>query len=373
MIRALHVPREGSMMGHGLRFPPAALLLLLLCFPLASIAPAGDPDVAKVLFEKGAKAFKARKYEEARDFYQRAVDEYSPCPEALFGLAQALEKLGLTEEATTIYARVREDVQALPAATRSQKKLAEDAAKAAARLGKEYAELAGIDQVFFRKLMDLGRKYMTSNPPWAKKFFTLVLLIEPDNPLAKNCLERLGDVDQPVIGGGKFEPLFTDPEMKNWVNGRQPSCQLRRGTLTIETPRSDCFNFARIRLNGRYAVRCSFRMLETPEQIGGYGLRFGKKSDPTGWGLIVQSDATISLVQMLPGSSHEQRLKNLTGFDLTAWHALEVQVDGPIVVCLLDGSEVFRLPAPSADLFDGTPGVFAGKSNVELREMGVSR
>ena len=78
------------------------LLLLAVSIPV-SIVLAGDRDVAELFVKKGQKAWRGKRYEEAADYYRRALDEHTPFPEAAFELGRCLEKLGRTEEAIQAY------------------------------------------------------------------------------------------------------------------------------------------------------------------------------------------------------------------------------------------------------------------------------
>ena len=81
---------------------------------IALAARAGDPDVAKLLFKKAQKAYRAKKYEEAEKTYRRAIEECPPNPEARYGLAETLEKQERMSEALAAYCRCVEDITAMP-------------------------------------------------------------------------------------------------------------------------------------------------------------------------------------------------------------------------------------------------------------------
>ena len=78
-------------------------IFLLLALVSGLAASAGDRDVADFLFKKAEKAYRARRYEDAVKGYQRARAEFTPLPEAAFGLALALEKLDREAEALAAY------------------------------------------------------------------------------------------------------------------------------------------------------------------------------------------------------------------------------------------------------------------------------
>ncbi|MHC4473193.1 MAG: tetratricopeptide repeat protein, partial [Planctomycetota bacterium] len=193
------------------RIVPLLLVLPLLALPVG----AGDKDLAKLMFKKGEAAKKAKNYEEAADLYRRAIDEDPPFPEAALGLGQALEKLGKIPEAIEAYLECRDAVAGLDPPSRKLARLAKDADKAVARLGKDYAALQAIDAEYAKKFYALGRRHKKSSAGWAKRAFLVARHLAPGDERIGKCLTELEDVAPALASAGRFEPLIPDDAMPN--------------------------------------------------------------------------------------------------------------------------------------------------------------
>jgi hypothetical protein len=353
-------------------FLAGSLLFLSLALLSGEATPAGDPDVARLLCGKADKAFKAKKFEEACGLYQRALEEYTPYPEARFGLAQSFEKLGRTAEAIAAYTKIGEDVRALPAATRPQMKLTEDAEKAVLRLSQGYATLDQVDQQLFKRAMELGRQYMKSHPEWAKKFFHVALLIQPDNALATTLMKQLADIETPSVGGGVFESQMMDPGMGNWKPGLDKTIEFRKGVLHLNALGDSCSDFLTTRLSGRYAVRASLRMVEVGPGRA-CGIFLGREPPKDAYAVLVARGGDVAITNLSKRGAEELGTRILSDFSFTDWHQIEVHVDGAKVRCLIDGQEVCDGTAKDPEAFAGNTGIFAQDCRLEVREFAVMR
>ena len=348
------------------------VMFLALLVTVPSIA---DEDVAKLLFAKGEKSFRQKKYEDAEGNYRRALEELSPYPEAAYGLARSLEKLGRTQEALDAYLRCRDEIKDMESPSRSLRRIRGKADKAISKLGKDYAELADLDKAFAKKAFDFGRKYFNKSPAWSKKFFGLVLKVHPDHKLATSYLERLGDVSAPATAIGGFEPWLTDDAMKNWDPGAEAPFKCRGGILSATPPDGGGYsNFVKSRCDGSYSYRAAFRVTGRIGPRRAHGLLFGMKKTGGGtWALLVDFSDSLTLSYL--GSTGSKDVKDLilSGVDFEKWHVIEARVEPGRVGCFLDGKEIFTYSVESEDEFDGTPGLFVQDIHVEVKEVGVQR
>jgi tetratricopeptide (TPR) repeat protein len=357
------------------RAPSRIVLPVLIALLLAPVpGAAGDRDVAELLFKKAEKAARSNKHEEAVSLYERALEEHSPHPEAAFGLAVVLEKLGRSEDALQAYLRCRDEIAALESPSRKVKSMDGKAANAIKRLGAGYAELQEIDEKFVEACVDIGKRYVRSDPPWAKRAFETALAIDPLNKTAKRHMERLSGVEGPAAIQRPFRPVIDEDDMKKWDPGARGLWSCSGGVLTGDT--ADQKGHANIyteRLEGTYSFRASFRVTRSTGKKRTHGIFFGNKPDRTVWALIISWDDELVLSKWRGADHVEERMKILTGFDPRQWHTLQVDVTPGKVECLLDGVEIFELAEQGEKAFDGNPLLFIQDMRVEIRGVGVRR
>ncbi len=352
------------------------ILILSAVLLFSGPAPGGDADVAKLLFDKGEKAFRAENYEEALEHYRRALAESSPYPEAEYALGQTLEKLNRNEDAIAAYVRCIDEVRALPTPSRTQKRSAADAEKAIARIGPGYAQLAQMEEALFKQAMDLARQSMSVSPEWARRFLTVALKVKPDHPTALEQLKQLSESPGRVEGTGEFEPQLNPEAMKGWYPGLKEPWILRDGILEVDARGGSHMIAQRDRKDGRYVARAAFRVLEDQGDTRTFGLLFGRKPAPAPHvhGLLLCRSGDLALTEMArSGGSRDLRSKIIPRFRWDEWHVLEIRVEGDRVRCLLDGQEQFTQNAEGAGDFEGNVGLFVQEAKVQIRDLGITR
>ena len=122
----------------------------LACLALLVVVEAGDRDVAQFLLKKAEKAYRAKDYEQAVAGFKRARAEFTPLPEAAWGLGQALEKLEREAEAIAAYRLCAEQVGAAEKPSAKWKALARRANAAVSRLRRATPAGAPTSWVSFR-------------------------------------------------------------------------------------------------------------------------------------------------------------------------------------------------------------------------------
>jgi len=347
-------------------------LSALLIAVLAGISVAGDRDVAELLFGKAEKAYKRKQYEDAAGYYRRALDETSPYPQAAFGLGQSLEKLGRAQDAIRAYLRCCDELEAVESPKRAQRRMLDRARKAVNKLGAGYSELAAIDKEFVKKLTEFGRRYMRSSPEWARRAYGNALAIDPESRAAKTGLERLEEVGEATSGMGLYKPLIRDDGLSNWDPGRKDPWTCRGKVIRIDTP-SPAGKVANVkmRLEGTYRLRGTFRCLDDGGRRRSWGLFFGKQPEG-GWALIIDWDLQSSIVRFGSDKPSAEGYELLSHFDPKSWHVLEVAVEPGRITCYLNGEEKLVHTA-SAESFGGSPGLFMQDGKFEAKELGVKR
>ena len=348
------------------------LLLAAGCALLAVTTLAGDPDVAQFLYQKGQKAYRARKYEEAEKSFRRALEEHSPLPEAQFALGQTLERLERMGEALNAYRRCRDEIAGGPAPTGRMKSLAIRADRSIKRLQKQFTELERLDRDFIHRCMSLGIRYHKTNPGAARSAYTAVLKIDPGHKQARALLEGLGK-KAPAGKASKARTRDLTPpvDFAGWVPGRNEYWSVSNGLLTgkVDGPNGQINWLEGERFKGRYKVRVEFRILK-----GGVkrtcGLFVGNKhAKNRWWSVMIDWNDEVAMVETSPQASTSVQGKVLRGFQPDQWHTLELDVRPGELAVELDGKQMFRHKTGDEESFDGELGVFAQDIHVLFRKL----
>jgi hypothetical protein len=354
--------------------PPLRLTLLPLFALLLVFAPAlaGDKEVADLLCEKGDKASRARKYEEAVAHYERALEEHSAHPAAAFGLGKALEKLGRTGEALSAYLRCLDALKARKSLNRAQKRMKGLAEKAVKKLAKGYAELAKLDEKFVAGCMAFGKKNFNGAPSWSKKAFDTALLIDPGNKLAVSYAERLRGVRPPSVIAGLFKPMIESDKLERWTPGLEAPWKCSAGVLSANAT-GTIKNLMKVRLKGSYSLRASFRFVGNPGHEYCYGLMFGTRIK-VAWGLLVTWEETVELVRFIPGGAKRIQTRVLTDFKPGDWVTVRATVEEGDVTAYVNGKSLFTYQdAEEEDTYDGGAGVLIQRCSAEIRDVEMKR
>jgi len=353
-----------------IRWGIAGLLLLSI-----GTANAGDRDVAELLHSKGERAYRKRDYEEAEQYFRRALAEYSPFPEAAECRARALLELGRTQEALRSYLLCEMQLEEMSDLDRKQRRLLKSVKRRISKLGKGYAKLEELDREFVRDAVAFSRKYFNSHPEWAKLASTHALAVDPTNRLAQGFLEKLEETESPSESlAGVFEPLVESDALSNWDPGARGDWSCSGGVIKcdVREPKGRT-NLVKLRLEGSYELKAAFRVRRTGEEKRSYGFMLAQKPDGTAWGVLVNWNNDLELVKFDRRGSRGYRTKILTGFRPTRWHLLHVRVEPGRLTARIGNELAFTSEEMEDDAFDGVPGLFAQDGAFEIKEVGVKR
>ena len=170
----------------------------LALFVLLVVVDAGERDVAQFLLRKAEKAYRAKDYEKAATGFKRARAEFTPLPEAAWGLGQALEKLGRESAAIAAYRLCTDEVGASTKPSAKWKSLARKAKAATAKLRRRFAELDRVNRDFIQNCMKFGKEHLKSDPRWARTAFETILKIDPTHKDARRYLGKFTKAKAPV-------------------------------------------------------------------------------------------------------------------------------------------------------------------------------
>jgi len=154
-------------------------------------------EAAKEVYNMGLESFKNKKYEEARDFFIKAISYYEEYIEAYAKLGDTYEMLKNEELAYENHSRCIELIDQLPAPpdeTPSEEmvNLRKTLVRKTEKLRAYDDKLADINQEFINSLLNLGTQCLTDNDYLlADEIFSLVLKIEPTNKTALENMETV--------------------------------------------------------------------------------------------------------------------------------------------------------------------------------------
>ncbi|MEK7310133.1 MAG: hypothetical protein AAB038_04890 [Planctomycetota bacterium] len=154
-----------------------------------------DPEkveAAKEVYNLGLESFKNKKYEEARDFFLKAISYYEDYIEAYVKLGETYEALKNEELAYENNRRGIEIIDKLPAPPEEMVSLRKTLMRKTEKLRIYDDKLAEINQEFINSLLNLGTQcLMDKDYLLAEEIFTLVLKIDPNNKTALENMETV--------------------------------------------------------------------------------------------------------------------------------------------------------------------------------------
>jgi len=154
-----------------------------------------DPEkveAAKEVYNLGLESFKGKKYEEARDFFLKAISYYEDYIEAYAKLGETYEALKSDELAYENNRRGIELIDKLPSPPEEMVALRKMLMRKTEKLRTYDDKLNEINQEFINSLLNLGVQCLADNDYLlAEEVFALVLKIDPNN---KSALENMETV-----------------------------------------------------------------------------------------------------------------------------------------------------------------------------------
>jgi hypothetical protein len=352
-------------------------ILLLLALVSGLAASAGDRDVADFLFKKAEKAYRAHRYEDAVKGYQRARAEFTPLPEAAFGLALGLEKLDREAEALAAYRTCVREVETAESPPSKWKSLARRAGYAIKRLRKRFADLDRLNRDFIDDCLAFAKKRREKSPRWARTALETVLRLDPANAEAKRLLKGVPALDPAATtkretGPKKAwgEPLVRTDDLEGWSPGLCEPWSCSGGVVVADARRHDGhINWVDDRtFEGRFEIRVKVRVTDQRGDRLAFGVFLGDAKDY--WHcFLIDSDDVFVMVEADRGNNRDIKSSILSGFNSRKWHTIRIVIDRIEASVYLDDERLFTHMADRRDTFDGKVGLFAQRCRVEFREL----
>ena len=339
----------------------------LVCLALLAVVEAGDRDVALFLLKKAEKACRARKYEEAADTFKRAREEFTPLPEAAFGMGQAFEKLERNADAIAAYRLCAEEVGAAEKPSAKWKGLARRANAALKRIRKRFAQLDKLTRAFIDDCMRFGIAHVKTDPRWAQTAFETVLKLDPTHTRARRCLDKFKKVE------AWGTPLIRGDDLEGWSPGIRPPWTCAKGVVAAEVGEEGRVNWVNdVQLSGRYELRVRMRVVRSGGARRTLGLMIGNGEDY--WhNFFIEDDNDLVLVEFNQGNWRPCKDTILRDFDPQRWNTLRLAVDRGSVSVFLNDKKVLEYDADERDTFDGIVALFAQNGRIEFKEFEVRR
>ena len=351
----------------------------LVCLAFLAVVEAGDRDVALFLLKKAEKACRAKDYEEAAATFKRARAEFTPLPEAAYGLGRALEKLEREAEAIAAYRLCAEEVDAADKPSARWQGLARRANTAVTRLRRRFAKLDRLNRAFIADCLKFGIAHLKTDPRWARTAFETVLKLDPTHKDARRYLEKTGKVTTP--GGGKTTgagktwgtPLIRGDDLEGWSPGIRPPWTCANCVVVADVGNPGHINWVNdVELTGRYEVRVRMRVLRSGGTRWTLGLLIGNGKDY--WhNFFVKNDNGMVLDEFDAGNVRPVKDAILRDFDPHQWNTLRVAVDHGSLRVFMNKKKLFEYDADERDTFDGNVALFAQNGRVEFKELEVRR
>jgi len=352
-----------------------ACLVVALC---VGPAGAGDRDVAEFLLKKAGKACRAKQYEQAAADFKRARAEFTPLPEAAFGLGQALERLEREAEAIAAYRLCVEEVAAEIKPSPKWKSLARRASTAIARLRRQFAELDRINQDFINDCLKFGRSHLKSDPRWARVAFETVLKLDPTHQEARRRVDKTPVAATPAnktpSSKGWGTALIRGDDLDGWSPGIRAPWSCTEGVVTADVPgRDGKINWDdETRLSGRYELRVKMRVVRNGGPGRTFGLFLGDGSSY--WHcFLIEDDNDMVLVEFREGQNRHIKDSILRRFSADKWNVLRLEIDHGEVSVYFNRKKLFDYTADDRKAFDGKIALFAQNGRIEFKELEVRR
>lgn len=334
---------------------------------------AGDQEVAKFLFAKGETALRSKQYANAEGYFRRALEEYTPYPEASYGHGVTLEKLDRSQEATAAYRACIAAVGAAEKPTPKWKTAGNRAARALKKLRREFAALDKLGKKHIKDLLAFARKNSKANPRWARRAYETVLAIDPANATAKVKLGKLAPVGSSGSTGKKKawgKPLIKPDDFGNWDPGRTTVWDIRRGVITghSEGPEGQINWLKDTSLTGDYSLQIEFRLMADYGDRRTIGFFVGDAGDRW-WSIMLEGEGTCTLMRYQDGRNTRAGAKTFGRIKWSKWHTLRIEVKKDNVKMFLDDQFALEIDVTRTQKFEGKFGLFIQAAKTEFKEL----
>lgn len=348
------------------------LVMALAATPILGLP--GSRTVADGLCAKGRAAFKEENFQQAADLYREALAEFTPHPEAAFGLGEALEELGQNDEAMLAYLACKDQFGEVEKPDSGQKKAVAGASKAIAKLGGGYADLEQAEAKFVKTCISYAGKYKSREPEWAKRALEIALALEPNNSSANKAMKKLGSVRAAGFAGS--ENLIDSDALTGWTFGEHaPRWKCRNGLLRAEISVPESLGWALDHnFRGNLTIRWEARVVATHDVYWQVGMVYGSPMlGGKTWSVLIDNNDDLRLGRMEGGNLTIPRNKLLSNIDVKQWHRYELVVSKKGLTVRIDGDEIFTHVPGSDSPAGGVVGLFVQEATAEFRVVGVIR
>ncbi len=356
-----------------MRCGAASVVALMLLIGLGIGGAGADEVSAKFYTARGAKLLASGDRTEAREQYEKALEEKAGYAPALLGLAQ-MEANGDEPDQAIVWLDACLEQEARSGLSKDEKGAISKARKLYRKLDRPRLELRDILRSFQSKLLDMAIRYEQKDPALARRCLERLLKVCPDHPEALRLLKGAAtNAAAPLDAlGGKRKELFNGKNFDGW-NVDSPIWKVANGCIKAN-PGADGHTLPCHEMLGEsYTLEIELCAPDGIPQGQLIGVLFGDGGAssyafallPTGVALIRNTGAGLQIIKRVPFT------RIADGFTPTEWHTLRMEIRGKDFKATIDGMEALTFKAEFNDAFSGTTGLWAQRTPLQVRRVSL--
>lgn len=261
---------------------------LCLCFAFSTYA--ADRNAADALLAGVPELLKNNDFKTVEEFCNRSLQADETCPLAHFYLGVVHENNKKAREALKEY-----NLAAAIATKEKDTALATKAAAAAKKLGQGLTEIDALDAKFAEKLTKLGQEAFDAGKfDTAKKSYTLLVALQPDNAKAKEALDKTnkameerGDPIKAKIAAALLSEIWFKLGL-----GKKEEAKTLAQNLSSKYPETETGKEATVLLEKDFAVPKADELAQLNERIKQAAAAKPVTPSPAAAGVRVDVEAT---------------------------------------------------------------------------------
>ncbi|MEN8151812.1 MAG: DUF1080 domain-containing protein [Planctomycetota bacterium] len=344
------------------------VLLAAVCGP----ALWADEATAKFFADRGRKAYKEKKLPEAKEFFDKALDEERNYLPALLGRARVA--IGETENPTALtYLTACMRRGAIPKLSADESKAAKEADTVFAEFDAPGHEFTKLLASFERDLIDAAEKHAGKDPNFARLCLEKVLSISPELKEVRDRFEGLGFASELAQNDTHLE-LFNGSDLKDWT--AEPTIwTVEGGKIVGRAERAFTANH-KDKVTGDFVIDCELRIPRDTGEIPLCGVLFGWVGYGDFYSLKIQKGHFLFCVRNAKNSTtlvQKDWVDDWAGFDHREWNRYTLKVKGDTVTVFVNGRELLKYTVTKDRPTDGYVGLHLQMQNIEVRRYDLLR
>jgi len=345
----------------------AKVLVLLLA---VSILPAlqADETSAKFFAERGLKACQEKRPSEAKEHFEKALDEMDGYLPALLGLARvAIDESENPTAIDYLTACVRRGL--VPQISAVEKAAAKEADVAFAALDAPGFEFTKLLATFEGELISYAEAHAGKDPHLARLCLEKVLKISPDLERIRKKLAGLGLAAELSPDATRLG-LFNGADLNDWSS--EPTVWKVENGQIVARPGDQAFTANhKDKLSGEFTIDCELRVIEDTGSVPKCGVLFGWVGYGDFFSLHILKGHFLFCVRDAEHSTtliQKDWVKDWSDFDAGKWNRYTLIVKDGTVTAFVNNRELLRYAVTKDRPTDGYVGVFVQRQSIAVRK-----